>query len=75
MKTVHYNPSLIEVEFAKIISDLKDEIQKHSAINTIEEIENNSTRDNPHLVFKLIDTDGDRHELIVQFIQRMDESV
>ncbi|QHT71546.1 hypothetical protein GXP67_35230 [Rhodocytophaga rosea] len=73
MKTIHYNPSLIEVEFAKIIADLKEEIQKKSAFNTIEEIENNSTKDNPHLVFNLIDTDGDRHELIVQFIQRMDE--
>ena len=73
MKTIHYNPSLIEIEFAKIIADLREEIQKKSAINTIEEIENNSSKDNPNLVFKLIDKDGDKHELIIQFIQRMDK--
>ena len=73
MKTIHYNPSLIEIEFAKIIADLREEIQKKSAINTIEEIENNSNKDNPNLVFKLVDKDGDKHELIIQFIQRMDK--
>jgi hypothetical protein len=73
MKTIHYNPSLIEIEFAKIIADLREEIQKKSAINTIEEIENNSNKDNPNLVFKLVDRDGDKHELIIQFIQRIDK--
>ncbi len=73
MKTIHYNPSLIEIEFAKIIADLREEIQKKSAINTIEEIENNSSKDNPNLVFKLVDKDGDKHELIIQFIQRIDK--
>ena len=73
MKTIHYNPSLIEIEFAKIIADLREEIQKKSAINTIEEIENNSSKDNPNLVFKLVDRDGDKHELIIQFIQRIDK--
>ena len=73
MKTIHYNPSLIEIEFAKIIADLREEIQKKSTVNTIADIENNSTKDNPNLVFKLVDTDGDKHELIIQFIQRIDK--
>ena len=75
MKTIHYNPSLLEIEFAKIIADLREEIQKKSAVNTIVDITNNSTKDNPNLVLKLEDKDGDKHELIIQFIQRPDEQV
>jgi hypothetical protein len=75
MKTIHYNPSLLEIEFAKIIADLREEIQKKSAVNTIVDIINNSTKDNPNLVLKLEDKDGDKHELIIQFIQRPDEQV
>jgi hypothetical protein len=75
MKTIHYNPSLIEIEFAKIIADLREEIQKKSAVNTIVDIINNSTKDNPNLVLKLEDKEGDKHELIIQFIQRPDEQV
>lgn len=73
MKTVHYNPSLIEVEFAKIIADLRDEIQKKSAFNTIVDMKINLTLDNPTLVLSLVDNDGDKHELIIRFIQRLDE--
>jgi hypothetical protein len=75
MKTIHYNPSLIEIEFAKIIADLREEIQKKSAVNTIVDIVNNTTTDNPNLVFKLQDKDGDTHELVIQFIQRPDDKV
>ena len=73
MKTIHYNPSLIEVEFAKIIANLREEIQQKSAFHTIVDIEINRTRDNPTLVLKLEDKDGDKHQLIIQFIQRADE--
>jgi hypothetical protein len=72
MKTTHYNPSTIEVEFAKIISDLKDTIQEKAPQYQILEVANNSRLDNPHLVFTLVDGDGDRHELLMQFIQRAD---
>jgi hypothetical protein len=75
MKTIHYNPSLIEIEFAKIVADLKEEMQKKSAVNTIVDIVNNSTKDNPNLILKLQDKDGDKHELIIQFIQRPDDQV
>jgi hypothetical protein len=75
MKTTHYNPSQIEVEFAKIIADLQEEIQKRSPGFTIEKIKNNSKMDNPNLIFSLLDTDGDKHELMVQFIQRADADI
>lgn len=73
MKTVHYNPSLIEVEFAKIVAGLREEIQQKSAVHTITDVELNTTIDNPRVIFTLQDKDGDTHELIVQFIQRIDE--
>jgi hypothetical protein len=72
MKTAHYNPSTIEVEFARIISELKDVIQEKAPQYQIIEVKNNSRLDNPHLVFTLVDGDGDRHELLMQFIQRAD---
>ncbi len=73
MKTTHYNPSTIEVEFAKIIADLKDTIQEKAPHYQIAGVQNNSRIDNPHLVFTLVDGDGDRHELLIQFIQRADQ--
>ena len=72
MKTTNYNPSTIEVEFAKTISELKDVIQEKVPQYQITQVNNNSRLDNPHLVFTLIDQDGDRHELLLQFIQRAD---
>jgi hypothetical protein len=73
MKTTNYNPSTIEVEFARIISDLKDTIQEKAPQYQIIQVKNNSRLDNPHLVFTLVDGDGDRHELLMQFIQRADQ--
>lgn len=73
MKTTHYNPSPIEVTFAKVITELKDEIQKRVPDFKIAGMENNSQIDNPHLLFTLVDPDGDVHRLMIQFIQRADE--
>ncbi len=72
MKTHSYNPSTIEVEFAKAIADLTKEIQEKIKSNTILNVENRSSEDNPILVFKLVDKEGDKHEMVVKFIQRMD---
>lgn len=72
MKTQSYNPSAIEVEFAKAIAELSKEIQEKVKSNNILSIENRSSEDNPLLVFKMADKDGDKHELVVKFIQRMD---
>jgi hypothetical protein len=73
MKTIHYNPSLIEVEFAKIIADLREEIQQRSAEHTITDLKVHTTQDNPTVVLTLKDHDGDKHELILRFIQRVDD--
>jgi hypothetical protein len=72
MKTNQYNPSPIEVEFAKIIADLKDTIQEKAPKYQIMEVNNNSRLDNPQVIFRLIDQDGDKHELLINFIQRAD---
>lgn len=73
MKTKSYNPSSLELEFAQAIIDLSEDIQAKIKSNKIIEIENRSKEDNPILVFKLEDEDGDRHEVVVKFIQRMDD--
>jgi len=73
MKTLFYNPSTIEVEFANVIANLKEEIQKQLSDHTIVKVDNNTKLDNPRLIFTLQDPDGDRHELMIQFIQRIDD--
>jgi len=72
MKTTHYNPSPLEVEFARIITELKDVIQERSSQYQITNVKNNSQLDNPQLVFTIVDGDGDQHELLLHFIQRAD---
>lgn len=72
MKTTQYNPSAIEVEFAKVIAGLKDQIQEKASGYQITDVEVNSQLDNPAVLFKLVDGDGDRHELLIQLIQRAD---
>jgi hypothetical protein len=73
MKTSTFNPSPIELEFAQAITDLQTEIQKKIKSNKIIDIQNNYNSDNPTLTFKLEDSEGDRHELVMRFIQRMED--
>jgi hypothetical protein len=73
MKTFLYNPSKIEKEFTQVVLELREEIQKKLSLYKIEEIKNNINEDNPTLIFKLKDKDGDKHELVVKFIQRLEE--
>lgn len=72
MKTVSYNPSKIEKEFAEVISKLTKEIENGLTENKIVSIENKLMADNPTLTFYLEDNDGDKHEVVVKIIQRMD---
>lgn len=72
MITKSYNPSQLEVSMADIIKSLQDTINDQLDGNNIEDIVVNGEKDNPDLLFKLIDADGDRHELVVKFIQRAD---
>jgi len=72
MKTEHYNPSQIEIEFAQAIVDLQSELEKRLSSNKIIKVENKNERDNPQLRIELEDTDGDAHEVVIKIIQRPD---
>jgi hypothetical protein len=72
MKTESYNPSPLEVEFAKAIVGLKKEIEGHLTANKIQKIENNISADNPAVIYHLVDSDGDKHVVVVKLIQRID---
>ncbi len=71
MKTQTYNPSQLEVEFAGALEDLKDQIEEKLSSSVIE-VTNNSQKDNPSLIFHLLDADGDPHEIVVKIIQKPD---
>ena len=72
MKTTTYNPSPIEVEFAKGLSNMKNELEKHLSNNKIDSIVNKINADNPMIIFNLVDGDGDTHQLVIKVIQRPD---
>lgn len=72
MKTKIYNPSTIEIEFAEILLELRDKIESKLS-NTIDNVTIDTQKDNPDLLFKLTDNDGDKHEIVVKIIQRADE--
>lgn len=72
MKTSSFNPSPIELEFAQAMKSLQDEIQKKIS-SRIVDIQKNLNSDNPTLIFKLEDSDGDKHEIVVKFIQRLED--
>ena len=72
MKTISYNPSSLELEFAEAILKLRGEIDKSLSSNRIIEIKKSGNEDNPKLVFFLEDEDGDKHEVVMKVIQRPD---
>ncbi|MEJ0030340.1 MAG: hypothetical protein WDO15_08205 [Bacteroidota bacterium] len=73
MKTVAYNPSPLEVDFANALIILQKDIQKHVQGAKIVNIESNINRDNPMVKFSLVDSDGDPHEIVVRIIQIPDK--
>jgi hypothetical protein len=73
MRTITYNPSPIEVDFAEALEALQGDIQKRLGGITIERIENQITADNPLIRFYLKDKDGDPHEVVVKVIQKPDK--
>lgn len=74
MKTQRYNPSPLEVMFAKAISNLQTQIQEQLDGSAIVNIKSNMDADNPQLNFKLQDKDGDKHEVVIKIIQRIDST-
>ena len=73
MKTVTYNPSPLEVDFANALFILQKDIQKHLQNNKVTSVESNIKRDNPMIKFSLVDKDGDPHEIVVRIIQIPDK--
>jgi hypothetical protein len=73
MKTIHYNPSPLEVSLARAIEDLQDQIEKQLPDNDIIKVENRITEDNPIIKFYLLDKDGDPHEIVLKVIQTPDK--
>ncbi|MGK7390426.1 MAG: hypothetical protein ACNS60_08745 [Candidatus Cyclobacteriaceae bacterium M2_1C_046] len=73
MRTISYNPSPIEVDFAEALEALQVEIQKKLDGITIEKIENEITADNPLIRFHVKDKDGDPHEVVIKVIQKPDK--
>ncbi|GJM29115.1 MAG: hypothetical protein DHS20C17_17500 [Cyclobacteriaceae bacterium] len=72
MKTEHYNPSQLEVEISYGLTELAKEMEKFLTHNKVVKVENKIKEDNPMLVFQLVDSDGDPHEVVVKIIQRPD---
>ncbi len=73
MKTTSYNPSELEVEMAKIIHELHDQLNKKFRNNQVINIETNTETDNPIVKLQLLDADGDPHELVLKIIQTPDK--
>lgn len=73
MKTTKYNPSDLEVNFARALEDIKDQIEQKLPNNDIIDIENKITADNPLVKFFLLDKDGDPHEVVLKIIQTPDK--
>jgi len=73
MKTVSYNPSPLEVDFANVIHQLQDKIETNLSDNEIIKVENNINDDNPTVKFFLLDKDGDPHEIVLKIIQVPDK--
>lgn len=67
-----YNPSPLEVEFANIIEELRDQIEEKLNGNKIISIDKNSNVDNPLVRITLKDGEGDQHMLILKIIQKPD---
>lgn len=72
MITKDYNPSEHEVSFAQTIAGLGDVIAKKMAPLRLEHIEEDIHRDNPQVLFRFSDPDGDLHEIHCIIIQKAD---
>jgi len=73
MRTENYNPSQLEVEFSNAMTKLQKDLEKYLNHNTIVKVENKIKEDNPMLLFHLMDSEGDPHEIVIKVIQRADK--
>lgn len=75
MRTTYYNPSKLEVKFAKALEDLTPTWKKLDEGERVIGIASDHEADNPMVTYKLEDNEGDLHEVVVQIIQRPDHIV
>lgn len=75
MKTKYYNPSMLEVNFAKALEDMTQQIEDRLDAGKVVNITPIHNADNPMVIYKLKDEEGDLHEVVVQIIQRPDHLV
>ncbi len=75
MITTSYNPSVLEVKIAQALQMLQDELNEKIDTDTIQDISIDINQDNPNVVLKFIDSDGDKHEVVMKIIQRPDSQV
>lgn len=75
MITTSYNPSPLEVELAKVLQTLQEELNGKLSTNSIEDISIDVNQDNPDVLLKFVDADGDKHEVVLKVIQRSDSQV
>jgi hypothetical protein len=73
MRTTQYNPSQLEVEFAKAIKELKGELEAKLSSSKIIDIEDKIQADNPMVKVHLRDNDNDPHEIVLKIIQKPDQ--
>ncbi len=73
MITKSYNPSPLEIEMADILKKLQSHINEHLSYSYIENMKINKDKDNPDILIRLKDNDGDPHELVLKIIQRADD--
>lgn len=76
MRTRFYNPSKLEVSFARAVKELTQQLEtKLDEGERVIDTESIHDADNPMVIFKLEDKEGDLHEVVVQIIQRPDSIV
>lgn len=75
MKTKNYNPSPLEVEITNIIFEIKDEISARLDGSEITEVIKDIDSDNPDLIIRTKDKDGDKHEFMLRIIQKPDSRI
>jgi hypothetical protein len=75
MRTTHYNPSTLEVDFAKAFKELAPQLESKLGSGEVIDIISRYDIDNPIVIYKVKDKEGDLHEIVVQIIQRPDSLV
>jgi hypothetical protein len=72
MKTVVYNPSPIEVKVCEALYQISAQLEQALGDLKIESLVPNVKKDNPDVVITLVDSDGDKHQVVITVIQRPD---